>query len=501
MGGSNLVNATKRRYLLCVFGGLGLTLGIVVTFLLLSDIEFDHYFVKETQKIQQKIVSANISFGINLNQERPKVTAPVQKQSVIEEITASYFEGRFYPGQMRPLTDAESIEFDLQDNPIPNTMGEFMANPIHRHNAMDLDLPFPTFDQHKKNVKSVIDTSRLSTTFLNSVKQARDAHEIDRKLDGLMKAADDQIAKTAILKHNANRLLTRIGKKAPDKSLTEKSKSKQELDLDMMKADLELKKLSFQRQQTDGFLNALGHVMETLVDSGVVMVSIDPKPLPNKSDTDEVEIPSVFSGISFDTSNFKPFFSPARFAQVSPIAVQSLPQSDVAFISKSKPVSLSASVTKSPKTKVFVHQKPKAKVVSQSHSATVTPGPLFFGSFWDRIWPESNVTMSDQKKQVKEKEEEEGFFGGLFTSLLGSYYKDDEKSGIKSLDSTEDGFHGKQTEGPGDKALKDRIVFEEKKFVPKTESPSLDTKYAINEKKNSERVDKLSRNFGNRKHF
>lgn len=431
-----------RRYVLCILGGISLILAVGVCLPL-----FGEYFlaVNESHRIEKNIVQANISLGINLHDEAA--------HSVDDEALESNFKGRFHSGQMRPLTDAETVEFEMKENAIPMTMGEFMAKPSNRHNAMDLDVfPFPSFEEHKKNIESLVDKSLFSNKFMESLNAAKTQKDIDHELEQLMKTADDQIARTASLENKTNNILTKLVEKTAFSLEAAKRDSKADLDVEMSKADQKFKRLSLEKQHADGLLNALGQVMEAMTDTDSVMLSLQHKtePTPSNSaspmDVSNFARTPILSSLSFDSSNLS-FFSPRRFVEVSQIQQEEPALHD--FINADTIV---AAITSIPD-------------LSMNH---VTEGS-FFQSLWEYMnqymkpdqYQKKTITKTE-KERKKPESGDEGLLRGLFSSLIEDYFKEGgDKSKMKSLDVTEDTLHGRMSEEPGDRALKDKIKLQD----------------------------------------
>lgn len=449
---TNKARKMDNKYLMSSLGAFCLVIGIIgiVYFI---DFGLETRTVNENRKFEEKVVRANVTFAINvsggdggknlldfLNTGQGSTRSDHGKlRALTDEETTELgnsmkdaendhpkiherdedadgipdFEGRFYPGEMRPLTNDETVEFDKKNNPIPNTMGQFMAKPLNRDNAMDLDtVPFPSFEQHKNQFASVMDISNFSTQFLESLKKAKDQDEIMNKLDSLMDKTDQSLVK---VNKEESKVKTVLSEQKVNSGEGGKHESV------MTDANEKLHRLTLEKQESDALIDFLGHIMEGMTNTDLVMVAVNSEHDPEGSKVDQkpLDPPSAQMANAFFSSDnfpFMPFFSPARFAQVHQ-------ESTGPFKRPDKDV-----VTFSPTTAV---------PASQSQGTT------------EKSWFE---------KLQEGTTSEDGFFTGIF-SVFGfdDYFGLEKKEKTKSLDSLEGKEHGKLLAEPGDKALKKRI--------------------------------------------
>ena len=438
-----------NKYLMSSLGAPCLVIGIIAIVYFI-DFGLETRTVNENRRFEEKVVRANITFGMNFSgkdgnedlldfsntgQENTRSDHGKLKPLMDEETMKlensmknederhpkiherdedageiPNFEGRFYPGEMRPLTDDETVEFDKKNNPIPNKIGEFMTKPFNRDYAMDLDtVPFPSFEQHKNQLASVIDISSFSTQFLDSLKKAKDQGEVIKKLDSLVDKTDQSLANVIKEESKIKTVLSELGQKVNSGERGGKQDSV------MKDVDEELHHLTLEKQESDSLIDLLGHTMEGMTNTDLVMVAVNSEHDPEGPKVNQKPLDPSSAQIS------NAFFSPARFAQVHQESMGSFQRPDKDILTFSPTIA----------TPVFQSQGTTEK------------------SWFEKL--QAGATSED------------GFFTGILSVFsFDDYFGLEKKEKAKSLDSLEDEEHGKLLAEPGDKALKERIDEQEK---------------------------------------
>ena len=236
----------------------------------------DMLIVNETNEIEANLVNYSKSVFGSFHDSKEKET-----------------ETHFYPGQMRPLTENEEIEFVKRTNPIPNTMGEFMAKPSNKDNAIDLEsLPMPSYNEYKKQISSTMDVDNLSDMLVQSFKNAQDQNDINKKMADIMTIADRHLGLEK------------------EETVTEMDKTQPAAPLDKK---FEEEKKDLDNQDVDAIMHVLGHIMDSMSSPDVLMLSLGSNPSSeNNPEINRNPQPQPLPDVSMNMPLI-PLFSPSRF--------------------------------------------------------------------------------------------------------------------------------------------------------------------------------------------
>lgn len=327
-----------KRVLITILGSVLITSIITSICLISSDFDDDDddyerqniTLIPNKDSSKEKEDDANeldISLEFKIDADFSGFGGPISTESSKEVEEEAKFEGQFYAGEIRVLSEKERLEHERRVHPLPKTMGEFMAKNIFADRAMDFGNIYPQPSIKEKEIDDepeVVEKDDAGDELLESfLVDSSDERILNEKLDTLMDQADKKVKKVSEAEKIADKMI---------ESLSEAMKSKEvednpdQIDKLMKESDEQLKRAAAAKADSEQLFKILGHIFELVSRNETIPVSLEDSPPERTPEPEDVDVGDSFKmdfsnvpeTATDDLMNINDFFSGALVNIFSP---------------------------------------------------------------------------------------------------------------------------------------------------------------------------------------